>query len=1010
MTSGPLSFGQERLWFLHRLDPQDPSYTTHYAYRLRGGLDTTRLQAAFTEVAARHEPLRTRYPEAEDGGPTAVIEPPAPVEIERVDADGVRAALAIVADRTNTAFDLAARPPLRVTLIRLAADDHVLCVVLHHINADGWSINVLRREVAELYAGGTLEELPLRYADHVRAEREQDADVSWWAERLAGTPPLDLPADRPRPAVRTPAGGEVIFEIPPGLSAAVNRLARRERCTPYMVLLAAYQVLLARHSGQDDFCVGTPAAGRDRPEVENLIGMFSTTLALRADLSGDPVFAELLARTRRGVLAALAHREVPFERLVGALGLDRDLSRTPVFQTMFAVHTHGDTGDPLPGLTAAPVPHGWHPARFDLSMDLYPRDDGALTGHAIFSTDLFDQGTVERMTARYLVLLEAVAEDPRRPVSALPLLPRAERELLLGACNDTAADLPPVTVVGLMLNHAAATPDAVAVVHDEGELTYAELAARAAGLAARLAEDGIGRGDLVAITTGRGPETPVALLGVAMSGAAYLPVDPDYPAARVAYVLEDAQVARVLTDEDVRRLAVPGAMCETLGARPEDPAYVIYTSGSTGRPKGVVVPHRALTNFLLAMRTLLDGGPGDTWLALTSLSFDISALELFLPLVTGGRVVMAGGIDARDGDAVAALAARHGVTHVQATPSGWRMLPGLRVDTALAGGEPLPPALAAELRPNARRLFNVYGPTETTIWSTAWQVPDAPGDVAIGRPIANTTCHVVDRHGRPAPIGVPGELLIGGAGVADGYLRRPGLTADRFVPDPYGPPGARLYRTGDLARRRADGTLECLGRTDHQVKLRGHRIEPGEIEAVLDAHPGVRQSVVVVREETLVAFVVGDAPVAELRTHAAATLPSYMVPGAFVRAEALPLTPNGKVDRAALPGDARPVPESTAYVPPRTDAEELVADVYAEVLGLEKVGAHDDFFALGGHSLLATRVIAGIRALTEVEVPIRTIFAAGAVADLAQAVTDLLTAEIDRLTDEEAARLAKERD
>ncbi|MDF5754041.1 amino acid adenylation domain-containing protein [Spongiactinospora sp. TRM90649] len=1010
MTNGPLSFGQERLWFLQRLDPEDPSYTTHYAYRVRGALDTGRLQAAFTEVAARHEPLRTRYPESADGHPQAVVEPPGPVPIERIDAGDLPAALAVVAERTNTAFDLAARPPLRITLIRLADDDHVLCVVLHHINADGWSINVLRREVAAFYDGRTLPEPALRYADHVRAERAEEPDVSWWAERLTGVPPLDLAADRPRPPVRSASGGEVSFEIPPALAAAVNGLARRARCTPYMVLLAAYQVLLARHSGQDDFCVGTPAAGRGGPEVEDLIGMFSTTLALRADLSGDPDFAELLARTRRGVLAALSHREVPFERLVGALGLDRDLSRTPLFQTMFAFHTHGDEDEPLPGLAAEPVPHGWHPARFDLSLDLYPRADGGVDGRAIYGTDLFDQDTVRRMTARYLVLLEGVTAGPDRPVSALPLLTADERELLLGPWNDSAADLPEVTLADLVLERAAETPDAVAVVHGETTLTYAELTRRAAGLAVRLAAEGIGRGDLVAVATGRGPEMPLALLGVAMSGAAYLPVDPDYPAARVDYVLADARVARVLTDEDVRRLAVPDPAGPLASARPGEPAYVLYTSGSTGRPKGVVVPHRALTNFLFAMRSLLGATADDTWLALTSLSFDISALELYLPLITGGRVVLAESADARDGEAVAALVARHGVTHVQATPSGWRMMPGVRVDTALTGGEPLPPALAAELRPRARRLFNVYGPTETTIWSTAWEVPDPPGEVAIGGPIANTTLHVVDRHGHLTPIGVPGELLIGGAGLADGYLRRPALTAERFVPDPYGPPGTRLYRTGDLARRRADGVLECLGRTDHQVKLRGHRIEPGEIEAVLESHPGVEQAVVTVRDETLVAFVVGSAPITELRAHAAAALPPYMVPAAFAELDALPLTPNGKVDRAALPGDARTVREEVVYTPPRSDAEELVADVYAEVLSLEKVGAHDDFFALGGHSLLATRVIARIRALTEVDVPIRTIFASGAVADLAQAVEELLAAEIDLLSDEEAARLAREQD
>ncbi|OPG12888.1 hypothetical protein B1L11_11605 [Microbispora sp. GKU 823] len=749
MKTGPLSRGQERLWFLNQLDPDDPSYNTAYAYRLRGELDVAALEAAFGAVAARHDALRTRFLQV-GGRPAAVVEPPAPVTIEQVAAGSEDEAGRIVRARTNAAFDLAERPPFRVTLVRLGPADHVLCVVLHHINGDGWSLNVLRTEVAAHYAGRALPEtLPPQYGDHVRTRDDRAdlnrADLDWWVSRLTGAPVLELPADRPRPATRGTAGGEVRFRIPPELAAKVAESARQARCTPYMLLLAAYQALLARHSGQTDFCVGTPSAGRDSTELEQMIGYLSTTMVLRCDLSGSPSFAELLRRTRRAVLDALAHRDVSFERLIGVLGVERDPSRTPLFQTMFALHTHGDVADPVPGLVAEPFPLGWHPARVDLSLDLYAEDDGGVLGVAIYSQELFDHETVELMTERYLVLLAAAVADPSLPVGRLELLTGRERARL-AAWNDTAAELPPLTLVDLVLDQVAAAPDAVAVVAEgtpHRELTYRELAVRAAGLAARLRDRGVGRGRVVAVRMSRGPAVIVALLGVAMAGAAYLPVDPDYPEARVEYMIEDSGAALVLTDADLAGLlsGLPGedpvdaAPIKGPAERPSpgDTAYVLYTSGSTGRPKGVVVPHRALTNFLLAMRDLVGSEPSDVWLALTSLSFDISALELYLPLVTGGRVVVAGAETARDGAALARLIAGTGVTHVQATPSGWRVLLAgdLPPVVALAGGEPLPLALAAELRARVRRLVNMYGPTETTIWSTAWEVPERPERVTI---------------------------------------------------------------------------------------------------------------------------------------------------------------------------------------------------------------------------------------------------------------------------------------
>ncbi|WP_433375422.1 amino acid adenylation domain-containing protein [Streptosporangium sp. CA-115845] len=1015
-TEYPLSPGQQRLWFLHRLDPGDSTYNTSYVYRLKGRLDRAALEAAFTAAATRHESLRTRFREV-DGKPLAIVDPPSPVPVERLAARDAREATALVAALTNTAFDLSAAPPFRVSLIELGPEEHVLCVVLHHINGDGWSLNVLRSEVAVHYGsrgGAALPELPLQYGEYARDLSPADSELRWWTERLAGVPVLELPTDRPRPARRTGEGAEVGFRIEAGVAASIGALARRARCTPFMVLLAAYQVLLHRHTGQRDFCVGTPSAGRGSTELETMIGFLSTTLALRCDLSGDPTFDDLLRRTRRMVLDGLSRQEVHFERLVADLDMERDLSRTPLFQTMFAFHTHGEWAEPLPGLAATPFPSGWSRARLDLSMDLSPGDDGHLYGTVIYSTELFDRESVERLVARFQELLATVVTDPGSPVSSLRMLPDAELALL-EEWNDTGTEPPEITLVDLLLEQAAATPGVIAVraapagtapAGGSGaeELTYAELAGRAAELAGRLGAAGIGRGSLVAVRMERGADMLVALLGVAMSGAAYLPVDPDYPEARVAYVIEDSAAALVLTglDDLPPATAAPAVTpAVTKRPRPGDTAYVLYTSGSTGRPKGVVVPHRALTNFLLAMRELLRSAPRDVWLALTSLSFDISALELYLPLVTGGRVVVADAETARDGARLARLIRDEGVTHVQATPSGWRVLltGDLPRVVGLTGGEPLAPRLARELRPHLDRLVNVYGPTETTVWSTAWDVPENPGEIVIGRPIANTVVHVTDPAGGPCPIGVAGELLIGGAGVATGYLGRPALTAERFVP---GPGGSRHYRTGDRVRLRNDGTLEFLGRTDNQVKLRGHRIELGEIEAVLDTHPGVRQAVVAVRGDRLVAFAVPAAPpparpgpdghpdrhgtLDGLGEHAARELPGYMVPSVFVEVEALPLTPNGKVDRNALPEvDGTPARDATA---PRTPAERMVARVFAEVLGTAEVGAHDDFFTLGGHSLLATMVTSRLAALSGTEVPVREVFTRPTVAGLAELLPD----------------------
>ncbi|MFC3978638.1 amino acid adenylation domain-containing protein [Streptosporangium jomthongense] len=984
----PLSYGQERLWFLHRFDPRDHSYNTCHAYRLQGELDVPALEAAFAAVVRRHETLRTRFDEI-DGRPAAVVLPAGTVTIDRFEAGSEEEARRIVAERANAPFDLSAAPPVRASLVRLGARDHVLAVTLHHIIADGASVVVLRDELAHHYAGrDPLPPLALQYGEHVREQRarQDEADVTEWAARLSGVPALDLPTDRKRPPQRSGDGAELVFGLPPELVARVSEFARARRATPFMVLLTAYQVLLSRHSGQTDFCVGTPVAGRDSTELEPMIGFLSRMLMLRADLSDEPSFDEALRRTRRTVIQAMGASDVPLERLLGELGLERDASRTPLFQTIFALHTQsGEVSEgPLPGLREESFPPGWAAARTDLSLDLWPLPDGGLSGSLVYSTDLFDRESAERLAARLPVLLAAALDAPHTPVGTLDILPDGERRWLLDRANP--AERPSETLADMFLTQVAARPDAVAVTAENGPgLTYAELCARATALAVRLREAGVGRGSLVAVRVRRGPGTLVALLGVTLSGAAYLPVDPAYPQARVDYVTEDSGAALVLTDDDL--LDLPPADPAVTLPRPhlDDTAYVLYTSGSTGRPKGVAVPHSALANTLLAIGSLVGARPEHAWLALTSIAFDISAIELYLPLVTGGRVVVAE--DARDGTAVAELARRAGVTHVQATPSGWRVLltGDLPKVTGVTAGEPIPPQLARELRSRTNRLINGYGPTETAIYSTTWDIPVEPYEIVIGRPIAGNTVHILDPAGGLAPLGVPGELFIGGLGVADGYLGRPALTAERFVPDPYGGPGERLYRTGDVGRWLPDGTIEFLGRTDNQVKLRGHRIELGEVEAVLETHPAVRQAVATVHEETLVAVVVAPDPpgTGALREHMAAQLPGYLVPQSFVVLEELPLTPNGKVDRKALPailtGAMRELTTADT-TPPRTPNERLVAEVFAEVLGRETVGAHDDFFALGGHSLLATMVTARL----PVRVPVREVFTRPTVAALAE--------------------------
>jgi amino acid adenylation domain-containing protein len=1032
----PLSYGQERLWFLSRLNPADASYNIATVARLRGPLDVTALSAAFGEIIGRHDILRTRFTER-DGTPVQVRADWDGPWLERIDVSEAPArqeqARVIVAQFTNRPFDLTVGPLLRPALIRVADDDHILCVVMHHIAGDGLSLGVLSAELAALYeahlAGrpSPLTPLPLQYADHVRRQRERrDGDatkrlLAYWTAKLRGVPHLELPPDRPRARIRSLNAGQVSCPLPGDLVTRLEQVSRASRCTPFMTWLAAFQLLLARHTGEYDVCVGSPIAGREQADVEPLIGLFANTLALRVDLTGDPTFRELMLRTRAVALEAYVHQDIPFELLLNELDVERDLSRTPLFQTMFAMFGTEDTGLWLPGTEKEPFEAGFRQAKIDLTGEVFL---GGKHPRAVFTynSDLYDVLSITRLSQRYITLLEAIAADPDARLSDLAVISAAERSQLLHQWNATAQPMPPVTSVAEMFAaQASRSPGAPAATCQGRTVTYAELNAEVDRLARRLRREGIGPGTLVAVCLERSLEMLTGLLAVLRAGGAYLPLDPGYPARRLQFILSDAAAPVLLTQ---RRLLprLPASAARVIladqdapgpgeadpgqapPARAEDLAYVIYTSGSTGRPKGVQVTHGALANLLHGMHSVLGPDPIRAWLAITSLSFDISALELFLPVITGGRVVIATEAAATDGAALLRDIEEQSVTHLQATPSGWQMLldAGFRDPalTALAGGEALPLPLARDLRPRVRTLWNVYGPTETTIWSACWEVPETVEAVMIGAPIANTQIHLLDERLRLVPVGVPGELYIGGAGLARGYLRRPGPTAERFGPDPFGPPGSRLYRTGDLARRRPQGEIEFLTRVDGQVKLRGHRIELGEIESCLLAHPLVAQAAVAMRTDGrdpyLAGYVVaapGDPPdAAELSRHLAVTLPAYMVPGVFVRLDRLPLTPNGKLDRAALPAPDRPAPDMPAEpAAPLDGLAAEVADIWREVLRIDRIGLDDDLFDLGGHSLTIIRIAARIHARLRVEVPLQAFYDTPTVAGIVAAIGEAQT-------------------
>ena len=1012
-TTFPTTFAQERLWFLQRMEPRSSAYHLSSVLELPPNFDSQALAQAWTALLTRHESLRTRFPTGEDGMPRQEVLPPRPMPLPEIDLSRLSPAHRSTARRQlrrffATPFALHAAAPWRLALLRGGrGEGATLFLTVHHILTDGVSMGILQHELRALYAaraGGSaadLPVLPVHYGDFALWQRQWlagdvlEAQLNYWLERLRGAPPvLELPTDRPRPALQTFRGSRRGVWLSAPRTASLRTLARRYEATPFMVLLAAYQALLGRLAGQRDFCVGTTLSGRHLPQVEGLIGLFMNTLVLRTELTATTSFAQHLDATRRSVLGAFEHQDLPFERLVQALELPRDLSHPPLFQVLLSMQPRGDggSGGRRQGDGETPVA-----ALYDLNLEI--RESGEhIEGWLRFNTDLFDPTTAERLARRFEALLEHVAEEPEQAVLELPLLLPGERHALLAEWNDTAAPDLAVPMHRGIAAREVEDPEAVAVVGRQVHLTRSALGRAVRGLAQRLRAVGVGPGVPVGLLVERGPQLVVGLLGILEAGGAYLPLDPDYPSERLAFLLEDCGAPVVVTgavSESVVAPLVAGRQRLTLNdlagedgpqgpsIPPTELAYVIYTSGSTGRPKGVEISHGALANFLTAMARQPGLNAEDVLLALTSPSFDIAALELFLPLLVGARVEIA----EQPGDGAALLRRLNTsrATVVQATPSGWRLLlaagftgGGLR---ALCGGEALAPDLATTLANGCDALWNLYGPTETTVWSTTERLePHQP--VNAGRPIRQTSIHLLDPRFHPVPTGARGELWIGGSGLARGYRRRPSLTAERFVPDPFSQVlGARLYRTGDLARQLGDGRIQVLGRADQQVKVRGHRIELGEIEAALAAHPAIAQAAVVLRhdggEPRLVAYGVpaggGEPPTPEaLRSDLGQRLPAAMVPALFVPLEALPTTPNGKVDRRALPAP-QPV-RRTALVAPRNAEEEALAALWGDLLEVEDVGIRDNFFDLGGHSLLLARVQAEIHRRLGVELSIVDLF------------------------------------
>ncbi|MFP5264067.1 MAG: amino acid adenylation domain-containing protein, partial [Blastocatellia bacterium] len=1043
----PLSYAQERLWFIDQWEPGTAAYNVYDAISIRGNVELTALERSINEIVRRHEILRTTFI-AHDGQSAQRIADELTLTIPVISlqqysgSDKDAELQRLISAETSRPFDLSAGPLMRVVIFRLEEEQHILLFNLHHIVSDGWTTGVLIKEMAALYDAFTrgrpspLPELGIQYADFAAWQREWlkgarlESERAFWKGRLNGAPAsLELPTDRPRPRVRTSRGATHEISLSPALSAGVRRLAQQERITPYVVLLSAWAALLWRYTGQDEIVIGSPHANRNRTELEELIGFFVNTLVLRADLSRNPTFLELLERLRDVTISAQEHQDLPFEKLVEELHLERDLSRTPLFQVAFVFQNAPSAEMAVTGLTIRRLKLPTETSKFDLTLTVMDSEP-SMEGEVEYSTDLFDEATILRMAGHFERLLDGFVEDPHRKIGEIDILSEQERRQLFAEWNATSRDYPKDAFIHQMFERQALlTPNNVAAIFGEHQISYQELNEKANQLAHYLITRRAGPDVPVGICVNRSIEMIVGLLGVLKAGGAYIPLDPTCPDQRLAYMVEDCKASLILTQESFRQIfsairaevicldagwdaiAIHDKHNPAVSLSEDNLAYVIYTSGSTGQPKAAMNVHGAISNRLLWMQDQYKLQAKDRVLQKTPFSFDVSVWELFWPLMTGAAQVIAKPDGHRDSKYLIELIQHHGVTVLHFVPSMLEVFlqekdaslcNSLRL--VVCSGEALWHELqlkAFETLPEAE-LHNLYGPTEAAVDVTWWKCEPNNADraVPIGRPISNTQMYILDKQVNPVPVGVAGELYIAGNNLGRGYLNRPDLTAERFIPDPYGEKaGGRLYKTGDIARYDKEGRIHYLGRADHQVKLRGFRIELGEIESVLMQHEQIREAVVTVQEtdggKRLVGYVVASGQqkpdVNELKVYLKQRLPDYMTPAVFVTLESMPLTPNGKLDRRALPAPGRnDFQGENKYVAPRTLVEDMLVAIWEDLLKVNQVGIYHSFFDLGGHSLLAIQLMARVNRAFHSNLALRVLFESPTVSGLAEQIEKAL--------------------
>lgn len=1045
LDSVPLSFAQERLWFLDQLAPNQPVYNEPIALRLRGNLRLELLQKSFNEIVNRHGVLRTAFTTVE-GQPVQVIAKSLNLNLPVLNLQDLtlqeqeKQVQRLAIEEASQPFDLSQRPLIRVKLLQLRENEYILLLTMHHIICDRWSFAILLQELTTLYQSycnnqpSTLKELPIQYADYTIWEKQYltgevlEKQLSYWKKQLADAPALlELPTDYPRPPVLSNRGSQLSFSLSPELTQVFKTFSQQEEATLFITLLTAFKVLLYRYTQQTDILVGTTIAGRNREELESLIGFFVNTLVLRTDLSEQPSFRQLLRRVRQVALEAYAHQDLPFEKIVEKLQVERNLSHTPLFQVMFQLQNTPNQKLELASLTWETLEIHNQTTKFDLVLSMIETEQG-LIGNFYYNTDLFATATIARMQGHFQTLLESIAANPDQEIGKLPLLTSGEQQQFL-EWNHTHFDYSQDQCIHqLFAEQVETTPEAIALVFEDTALTYQQLDQKANQLAHYLQKLGVGTEVLVGICVERSLEMVIGILGILKAGAAYVPIDPEYPSERLAYMLEDSQVQVLLTqeklltqishhhiktvclDSDWQEIAQEATSNLTCSVQGENLAYVIYTSGSTGKPKGAMNTHQGIYNRLLWMQTAYKLNAADRVLQKTPFSFDVSVWEFFWPLLNGASLVMAKPGGHGDRSYLIDLICKEQITTLHFVPSmlqvfldGEDVQKCTSIKRVICSGEALPLNLQTRFfqRFNCE-LHNLYGPTEAAIDVTFWQCQkhNPWPTVPIGQPISNIQIYILDSHLQPVPVGIPGELYIGGAGLARGYWHRPELTAEKFIPHPFiNHPNQRLYKTGDLGRYLPDGNIEYLGRIDHQVKIRGFRIELEEIEAQLSAYSQIRETVVIVREDepgekSLVAYVSPDGDVniqiSELRSFLQSKLPAYMIPTNFVILPTLPLTPNGKINRKALPKPEKLRLKSTvAYVMPQTEIETKIVKIWQEVLKIEQIGIEDNFFELGGHSLLMVRVQQQLQEVLKISVPILELFRYPTISSLADYFSQL---------------------